>query len=90
MGVAGAWVARFLRRASFPEGKAAKGLEAPSLDGSDIVGGRRFSESESELTRKGSNELEAGRLLWWMGPSTCEEGGSGGEGWRTLFRRPWA
>lgn len=99
MGVAGGCVAGFLRRASFPEGRAAKDgtLVDPSLDGSDMFGGRRFSESESELTRKGSNELEAGFLLWWANdweelkavPSTCEEGGSGGEGWRSLLRRPW-
>jgi hypothetical protein len=99
VGVAGGCVAGFLRRASFPEGRAAKDgtLVDPSLDGSDMFGGRRFSESESELTRKGSNELEAGFLLWWANdweelkavPSTCEEGGSGGEGWRSLLRRPW-
>lgn len=93
VGVAGGCVAGFLRRASFPEGRAAKDgtLVDPSFDGSNMVGGRRFSESESELTRKGSNELEAGFLLWAKDceeiravPSACEEDVSGGEGWRTL------
>jgi hypothetical protein len=62
------------------------------LDGN---GGRELlSESESELTTKGSKEFVAGFVLrlgedWAedkMGPSTCEEW-MGGEGWRTLLRR---
>ena len=82
------------RRAILPEGGAARvggNFVGTLLEGK---GGRELlSESESELTIKGSNEFAAGLLLRWtkdwaedMGPSTCEEWMEG-EGWRTLLRR---
>lgn len=91
MGVVG-----FLRRASFPEGWADINLSGVTLAGEDTVKAREWSESESELVRKGSKEFEVKFLAWrakdWEGsrfvPSACEEGSSGGDGCLTLFRRP--
>lgn len=95
MGVAGGCAVWFRRRAVLPGGGAARvggSFVVPLLDGN---GARELlSESESELTMNGSNELIAELLLRGgkdgaeenMGPSTCEEW-IGGEGWRTLLRR---
>lgn len=61
---AGVGVVGFLRRASFPEGWADINLSGVTLAGEDMVKAREWSESESELVRKGSKEFEVKFLAW--------------------------
>jgi hypothetical protein len=67
--------------ASFGEGRRAKGL----------TGGWLLSEAESEseveLTRKGSKRLETGRERWAGVASAWEIVWTGGDGWRLELRR---
>lgn len=61
--VAGRGVGLRRRRASLPEGWPTEGALVWA-DVKDIKGGREFSESESELLRKGSKGLAVEGLLW--------------------------